>query len=163
VRILGIDPGSRVTGFGIIDSDGSRSRHVASGCVRTAGDDLPARLGEIYRELHAVIAAHGPQQVAVEQVFMARNASAALKLGQARGAAIVAAVDHRLPVYEYSAREVKQALVGKGSAEKEQVQYMVQLLLGLQGGMPLDESDALAIALCHAHNQVSRARLEGRA
>lgn len=163
MRILGIDPGSRVTGFGIIDSDGSRSRHVASGCVRTAGDDLPARLGEIYRELHAVIAAHGPQQVAVEQVFMARNASAALKLGQARGAAIVAAVDHRLPVYEYSAREVKQALVGKGSAEKEQVQYMVQLLLGLQGGMPLDESDALAIALCHAHNQVSRARLEGRA
>ncbi len=163
MRILGIDPGSRVTGFGIIDSDGSRSRHVASGCVRTAGDDLPARLGEIYRELHAVIAAHGPQQVAVEQVFMARNASAALKLGQARGAAIVAAVEHRLPVYEYSAREVKQALVGKGSAEKEQVQYMVQLLLGLQGKMPLDESDALAIALCHAHNQVSRARLEGRA
>lgn len=163
MRILGIDPGSRVTGFGIIDSDGSRSRHVASGCVRTAGDNLPARLGEIYRELHAVIAAHGPQQVAVEQVFMARNASAALKLGQARGAAIVAAVDHHLPVYEYSAREVKQALVGKGGAEKEQVQYMVQLLLGLQGGMPLDESDALAIALCHAHNQISRARLEGKA
>ena len=163
MRILGIDPGSRVTGFGIIDSDGSRSRHVASGCVRTAGDDLPARLGEIYRELHAVIAAHEPHQVAVEQVFMARNASAALKLGQARGAAIVAAVDHQLPVYEYSAREVKQALVGKGSAEKEQVQYMVQLLLGLQGKMSLDESDALAIALCHAHNQVSRERLEGRA
>ena len=162
MRILGIDPGSRVTGFGIIDSDGSRSRHVASGCVRTAGSDLPTRLGEIYRELHAMIAVHGPQQVAVEQVFMARNASAALKLGQARGATIVAAVDHQLPVYEYSARKVKQALVGKGSAEKEQVQYMVQLLLGLQGKMSLDESDALAIALCHAHNQVSRKHLEGR-
>ncbi len=163
VRILGIDPGSRVTGFGIIDSDGSRSRHVVSGCVRTGGNDFAARLGEIYRELRAVIARHGPQQVAIEQVFMAKNASAALKLGQARGAAIVAAVDGELPVFEYSAREVKQALVGKGGAEKEQVQYMVQLLLGVRREMPLDESDALAVALCHAHHHALQARLEGRA
>ena len=162
MRILGIDPGSRVTGYGVIGSDGRQSRHVASGCVHTRSPDHPGRLGEIFRALAAVIREHGPQQVAVEQVFMARNAGAALKLGQARGAAIVAAVSLDLPVFEYSPRSVKQALVGKGGAEKEQVQYMVQLLLGVRDEMALDQSDALAVALCHAHSQALNARLEGR-
>ena len=160
VRILGIDPGSRITGFGVIESD---SRYVASGCVQTTGEDFPQRLGDIFRGIDEVLGAHRPQQVAVEQVFMAKNAGAALKLGQARGAAIVAAVRHELPVYEYTPREVKQALVGNGGAEKEQVQHMIRILLGLQGRMGLDESDALAIALCHAHSHTNRQRLRGLA
>lgn len=162
MRILGIDPGSRVTGYGIIDSDGRASRRVASGCVRTQGEDFCARLGEIFDVLQEVIGRHAPEQVAVEQVFMARNAGAALKLGQARGAAIVAAVTQGLPVYEYTPRAVKQALVGRGGAEKEQVQHMVRVLLGLQQAMGLDESDALAIALCHAHSHSTLNRMEGR-
>ena len=163
VRILGIDPGSRITGFGVIESDGRHSRYVASGCVRTAGGDFAARLGEIFHGVDAVLGEHRPAQVAVEQVFMAKNAGAALKLGQARGAAIVAAVRHSLPVFEYTPRAVKQALVGNGGAEKEQVQHMVRILLGLQGRMGLDESDALAIALCHAHSHANLERLRGRA
>ena len=162
-RILGIDPGSRITGFGVIESDGRHSRFVASGCVRTEGEDFPQRLGEIFRGIDAVLAEHRPQQVAVEQAFMAKNAATAIKLGQARGAAIVAAVSHELPVFEYSPRSVKQALVGNGGAEKEQVQHMTRILLGLQGRMGLDESDALAIALCHAHSHANRQRLRGRA
>jgi crossover junction endodeoxyribonuclease RuvC len=163
VRILGIDPGSRITGFGVIESDGRHSRYVASGCVRTTQGDFAARLGEIFHGIDAVLGEHQPGQVAVEQVFMARNAGAALKLGQARGAAIVAAVHHALPVYEYTPRAVKQALVGNGGAEKEQVQHMVRILLGVQGKMGLDESDALAIALCHAHSHANLERLRGRA
>ena len=163
LRILGIDPGSRITGFGVIESDGRHSRFVASGCVRTEGEDFPQRLGEIFRGIDAVLAEHRPQQVAVEQAFMAKNAATAIKLGQARGAAIVAAVSHELPVFEYSPRSVKQALVGNGGAEKEQVQHMTRILLGLQGRMGLDESDALAIALCHAHSHANRQRLRGRA
>jgi crossover junction endodeoxyribonuclease RuvC len=163
VRILGIDPGSRITGFGVIESDGRHSRYVASGCVQTTGEDFPQRLGDIFRGIDEVLGEHRPQQVAVEQVFMAKNAGAALKLGQARGAAIVAAVRHELPVYEYTPREVKQALVGNGGAEKEQVQHMIRILLGLQGRMGLDESDALAIALCHAHSHTNRQRLRGLA
>ncbi|RMG37838.1 MAG: crossover junction endodeoxyribonuclease RuvC [Gammaproteobacteria bacterium] len=161
MRILGIDPGSRVTGFGVIDSDGRASRRVASGCVRTQGTDFAARLGEIFAALQAVITEHAPQQVAVEQVFVARNAGTALKLGQARGAAIVAAVNQGLPVFEYTPRAVKQALVGRGGADKEQVQHMVRVLLGLHEGMGLDESDALAIALCHAHSHSTLDRLGG--
>jgi crossover junction endodeoxyribonuclease RuvC len=161
LRILGIDPGSRVTGFGVIDSDGRQSRHVCSGCIRTAGGDFSARLGEIYLGIRSVVAEHAPDEVAVEQVFMAANAASALKLGHARGAAVTAVVVAELPVFEYTPRAVKQAVVGAGGAEKEQVQHMVRLLLGWQRSMSLDESDALAVALCHAHSAVNAQRLRG--
>lgn len=157
--ILGIDPGSRVTGFGVIDSDGRSSRHVASGCIRTVSGEFPQRLGEIFDGVRQVIDTHLPTQVAVEQVFFSRNAASALKLGQARGAAIAAAVTASLPVFEYTPRSVKQALVGSGAADKEQVQHMIRLLLSLQERMALDESDALAIALCHAHTHATLNRL----
>ncbi len=163
ICILGIDPGSRVTGYGVVVSDGRHSRYVASGCVRTSGGDFPGRLGEIFRGIDEVLREHRPQQIAVEQVFMAKNAGSALKLGQARGAAIVAAVNHDLPVFEYAPRAVKQALVGNGGADKEQVQHMIRVLLGLQGRMALDESDALALALCHAHTHVGLQRARGLA
>ncbi|MEM6405548.1 MAG: crossover junction endodeoxyribonuclease RuvC [Pseudomonadota bacterium] len=153
MRVLGIDPGSRATGYGVIQSHRQTSTYLASGCIRTESKDFPARLGEIFSQLSAVITETRPEQVAVEQVFVAKNANAALKLGQARGAAITAAVTQQLPVFEYSARSVKQALVGTGAADKTQVQHMVQLMLGQQRQMGLDESDALAVALCHAHHQ----------
>ncbi len=162
-RILGIDPGSRITGYGVIDSDGRRSRRCSSGCIRTTGDDFNDRLGQIFAGILAVIEAERPDQVAVEQVFVAKNAASALKLGHARGAAITAAVSLSLPVFEYSPREVKQALVGSGAAEKEQVQHMVRLILSLQGRMGLDESDALGIALCHAHSHATLSRTGARA
>lgn len=151
-RILGIDPGSRITGYGVIESNGRESRHLASGCIRTASKDFSARLGEIFEGIQSVVKSQQPDEVAVEQVFVAHNASSALKLGHARGAAVTAVVVAALPVYEYSPRAVKLALVGTGAAEKEQVQHMVRLLLGVQRGMGLDESDALAVALCHAHS-----------
>lgn len=155
-RVLGIDPGSRITGYGVIESDGTRSRHLGSGCIRTASGRFPQRLGEIFTGLREVLLQWQPQEVAIEQVFVSRNASSALKLGQARGAAISAVVTLDLPVFEYTPASVKQGLVGNGRAEKEQVQHMVRVILSLQGKMGLDESDALAIALCHAHSNASR-------
>ena len=152
-RILGIDPGSRVTGYGVIDSSRQKNQYVASGCIRTESKDFPERLGEIFNGLRAVIADTQPDQVGIEQVFVAKNAGSALKLGQARGAAITAAVTVQLPIYEYTPRAVKQAIVGTGAADKHQVQHMVKLLLSRQQTMGMDESDALAIALCHAHSQ----------
>jgi len=159
-RVLGIDPGSRVTGYGVIETDGVRSRHLASGCIRTAAGDFPARLGEIFHGVREVLVEWRPQQVAVEQVFVSRNAASALKLGQARGAAISAVVTLDLQVFEYTPAAVKQGLVGNGRAEKEQVQHMVRVILGLQGKMALDESDALAVALCHAHSHATRRQIE---
>jgi len=160
-RVLGIDPGSRVTGYGVIETDGVRSRHLHSGCIRTASGEFPERLGEIFNGIRAVLLEWRPQQVAVEQVFVSRNAAAALKLGQARGAAISAIVTQDLPVFEYTPAAVKQGLVGNGRAEKEQVQHMVRVILGLQGAMSLDQSDALAVALCHAHSHATRRKIEG--
>ena len=157
-RILGIDPGSRVTGYGIIVSDGNRSRHIASGCIRLAGDDFPVRLGEIYRRIAGLVAEYAPEELAIEQVFVARNPASALKLGQARGAAICAAVVAGLPVYEYTPRMIKQSVVGTGSADKEQVQHMVQRLLGLQEKLAADQADALAVAISHAHSDSVRLR-----
>lgn len=152
VRILGIDPGSVTTGYGIVDSDGRSSRHVAHGCIAAGDGSLPERLGVIYRDLAAVIAEHGPAEMGVEQVFVARNATAALKLGQARGAAICAGVEAGLAVAEYPARLVKQSIVGTGGAAKEQIQHMVVVLLGLgDTAVPADAADALAVALTHAH------------
>jgi crossover junction endodeoxyribonuclease RuvC len=158
-RILGIDPGSRITGFGVVEWEAGRAIYVESGCVRTAGGPLTERLGEIFHGIGEVVGAYGPHEVAVEQVFMHRNAGSALKLGQARGAAICAAVSHGLPVSEYTPSEIKQSMVGKGNAAKVQVQHMVQALLGLAATPQEDAADALAVALCHIHHRQTAGRL----
>lgn len=158
-RILGIDPGSRITGYGIIDSDGRRSVHVASGCIRMEDKLLPERLGAIFRGVAELVEIHQPEEMAIEDVFMAKNASAALKLGQARGAAICAGVNAGLPVSEYSPRSIKQAVVGAGGADKGQVQHMVQRILQLSDKLAADQADALAVALCHAHTNSTLVQL----
>ena len=150
-RIIGIDPGSRITGIGIIDSDGRHNKHVYSTCVRMGKESFPVRLGMIYRAITEVIQIHQPQEMSIENVFVSKNPSSALKLGQARGAAICAGVMSGLEVHEYSPKEVKQSVVGKGNADKEQVQQMVKILLNLSGRLQIDTSDALAVALSHAH------------
>jgi crossover junction endodeoxyribonuclease RuvC len=150
-RILGIDPGLRVTGFGVIAVDGNRLDYVASGCIRSGEGELPARLAVILQDLGAVIDRHGPTEVAVEKVFVNVNPQSTLLLGQARGAAICAAVHAGLPVIEYTALQVKQAVVGHGKAAKEQVAEMVRRLLELPGIPSPDAADALACAIAHAH------------
>ncbi len=160
--ILGIDPGSRKTGFGIINVVGDRHDYITSGVIRLPTDrDLPERLRVIFDSVSEIIETHSPQQVAVEQVFMAKNADAALKLGQARGAAIVACVAQGMEVDEYSARQIKQAVVGTGAAKKEQVQHMVKVLLKLPAMPQEDAADALAAAICHAHTRASLVNLAG--
>ena len=144
----------------MIDINPSGVRYVASGCIRVQPDDFPARLKQIFDGISEIIALYQPRQMAIEQVFMHKNADSALKLGQARGAAICATVNQDLPVYEYAARQVKQALVGKGNADKLQVQHMVKILLSIQGEMQIDASDALAISLCHHHYQQTAQRLQ---
>jgi crossover junction endodeoxyribonuclease RuvC len=151
VRILGIDPGLQVTGFGVIDKRGTKLTYVTSGCVRTPAGELAARLEVILEGLAGVIAAHAPQVAAIEKVFVNVNPQSTLALGQARGTAICAAVLARLPVAEYTALQVKQAVVGNGHAGKEQVQHMVRRLLELPGDPSPDAADALACAICHAH------------
>lgn len=151
MRILGIDPGSRITGFGIIEREGSRLRYVESGCIRAGDGDFPGRLKTIFDGLCDVIRIYAPEQVAIEQVFMHRNPDSALKLGQARGAAICAVMAMALPISEYSPAEIKKATVGRGNAGKEQVQHMVTALLKLPGIPQADAADALAVALCHSH------------
>ena len=152
LRILGIDPGLRITGFGIIEKAGSRLAYVASGCVKTPEDgSLPLRLKTILGGLREVIAEHRPQQIAVEIVFVNVNPQSTLLLGQARGAAICASVDAGLPVAEYTALQVKQSVVGNGKAAKEQVQHMVRRLLALPADPKADAADALACAIAHAH------------
>lgn len=151
IRILGIDPGLRITGFGILDKQGQQLSYVASGCIKTPDGELPERLKVILNSLGEVIAQHQPHQVAVEKVFVNVNPQSTLMLGQARGAAICAAVLANLPVAEYTALQVKQAVVGNGHAQKEQVQEMVKRLLKLSGIPSPDAADALACAICHAH------------
>ena len=153
--ILGIDPGSRRTGFGVIRQNGSKSEYISSGVIRIPDTELPQRLKVIFDGISEIIAMHHPEEVAIENVFMAKSAGSALKLGQARGAAIVAAVNGNLPVSEYEARKVKQSVVGTGAATKIQVQHMVKTLLNLPGDPQEDAADALAVALCHAHTQKS--------
>ena len=150
-RIIGIDPGSRITGIGVIDTDGQRTHHIYSHGLRLGDAALPERLGAIFTAVSAVIRDYQPDEMAIENVFVSNNAASALKLGQARGAAICAGVVLALPVYEYSAKQIKQATVGKGAADKAQVQHMVKVLLNLQGKLQADSADALAVALCHAH------------
>ena len=161
MRILGIDPGSNVTGFGVIDSDGRKSRHVASGVIRVRGETLGARLGFIFAQVEQIVADHAPDCMAVEEVFVSRNAVSALKLGQARGAVICAGARAGLAVSAYAPTTVKQALVGTGRADKAQVQHMVKMLLGLREAMVMDASDALAVAICHAHHRATALRLAG--
>jgi len=151
MRILGIDPGLRVTGFGVVDKNGSRLTYVTSGRIRTPDGDLAPRLKAILDGLAEVIAEQQPAQVALEKVFVNVNPSSTLLLGQARGTAICAAVMHGLPVAEYTALQVKQAVVGNGHAQKRQVQDMVRRLLKLSGEPSTDAADALACAICHAH------------
>ena len=151
-RILGIDPGSRLTGFGVIDVDGRDSRYIASGCIRVQGADLPTKLGIIFNGVSQLVGSHRPDMLSIERVFMHHNPDSALKLGQARGAAICAAVAQQLPVAEYSPTQIKQAVVGHGHADKKQVQHMVTLLLSLSDTPPEDAADALAAALCHGYH-----------
>jgi len=156
VRILGIDPGSVRTGVGIVDADVTgRATHVFhTALLLTAAEDFPRRLKRILDGLGELIERYRPHEVAIERVFMAKNPDSALKLGQARGAAICAAVMRDLPVHEYSPMQIKQAVVGRGVAEKTQVQHMIGVLLNLQGEkLQADAADALAIAITHAHTR----------
>jgi len=158
-RVLGLDPGSRITGFGIVDCNGRGEVHVASGCVQVRGTDLALRLHQIHKRLVELVEQYRPDEVAVERVFMHRNADSALKLGQARGAALTAAVVGGASVFEYAPRAVKLAVVGHGGADKAQVAHMVCALLSIDAPATADVSDALAIALCHAHARRSAGRL----
>ena len=161
VRILGIDPGSQRTGVGIVDIDAAgRATHVFHAALKLLdNDNFPLRLKQIFDELRDIVLAHRPHEVAIERVFMARNPDSALKLGQARGAAICAVVAHGLSVAEYSAKEIKQSIVGGGGAEKRQVQHMVSMLLNIERKLQADAADALAVALTHAHARASAQRL----
>lgn len=160
--ILGIDPGSRKTGFGLVKIDGARTLYVSSGIVRLPEKaSLPERLDIIFNNLSALILEYGPDQLAIEEVFFARDPRAALKLGQARGAAILAGTQQSLPIFEYSARTVKQSVVGNGGATKEQVQHMVTRLLKLPATPQEDAADGLAVALCHIQTLSLRTRLPG--
>ena len=158
-RILGIDPGSRITGFGIIDVQGPRVSYVDSGCIRLQDKELPERLKTIFESIATIIDTYQPQELAVERVFMHRNPDSALKLGQARGVAICAGVVAGLPIHEYAPRAIKQAVVGRGAAAKEQVQHMVCALLNLDSQPQADAADALAVALCHGHTRQMLGRL----
>ena len=151
-RILGIDPGLRMTGFGVIEMQGQKLRYIASGCIKSDGNQrLPERLHTLYAGITEIIATYKPDIAAVEQVFSNVNPQSTLLLGQARGAAITALVAQRLPVSEYTALQVKQSVVGHGKAAKQQVAHMVMRLLTLPGEPGSDAADALACAICHAH------------
>ncbi len=160
MKILGIDPGSRLTGYGIIEGSASNYRYIASGCIRVKADYFPDRLKQIFDGIVEIVTLYQPDCMAIEQVFMHKNADSALKLGQARGAAICAVQTNNVPVFEYAARQVKQAIAGKGNADKLQVQHMVKIILNLQGELQIDASDALGISICHAHYQQTALRLQ---
>lgn len=159
MRVLGIDPGSRVTGFGVVEAQAGELRHIDSGQISLSNHELAQRLCLIYRRLEEVIREHGPQTMAIEKIFLARNPQSALVLGQARGAAIVAGAANDLEVVEYSALQVKQSVVGRGKAAKQQVQHMVRVLLGLRTEPAADCADALACAICHLNHSHGRDRL----
>lgn len=158
-RILGIDPGSRMTGYGVIESDGVRSTHLVHGVLHLVDEDLSTRLGQIFKGISQVIEIHRPSVMAIEQVFIAKNPASALKLGQARGAAICAAMNLNVEVFEYTPTRIKQSVVGSGRAGKEQVQHMVQVILKLADKPVSDAADALAVALSHAHTGTTLNRI----
>lgn len=157
---MGIDPGSRTTGYGLVETAGRELRMVEGGYLSLGSRPLPDRLGRIFSEINALIREFDPDVMCVEQVFMAKNAKSALTLGHARGAVICAGVNSHLPVFEYSAKQIKLAVVGKGSANKEQVQYMVRLMLKLSENPQSDMADALACAICHLNTQQVAARFD---
>ncbi len=159
MRILGIDPGSRITGFGVIEVKQGRIHYVTSGCVRVVGSDFPQRLKEVFDGVRQISQHYQPDCMAIEKVFVHKNVDSALKLGQARGAAICAVLEQAMQVYEYAPTEIKKSVVGKGRAAKNQVQHMVKVLLKLPGMPQEDAADALAVALCHAHTQSTLQRL----
>lgn len=161
-RILGLDPGSRCTGFGIIDCNGARTTYIASGAIATPNGQFPERLQAIFARVRELVLEYQPVEIAIERVFVSRNPDSALKLGQARGAALCGAFTGAASVFEYSPREIKRAIVGAGGAEKRQVQHMVKALLQLETRLNADAADALAVALCHAHGRTLRARLGSR-
>ncbi|MBD1571678.1 MULTISPECIES: crossover junction endodeoxyribonuclease RuvC [Vibrio] len=161
--ILGIDPGSRITGYGVIRQEGRYLQYLGSGCIRMSEKELPGRLKQIYAGVSEIITQFQPDVFAIEQVFMAKNPDSALKLGQARGSAIVAAVNADLPVFEYAARLIKQSVVGTGAATKEQVQHMVQSMLKLSAKPQADAADALGVAICHANTNKTLIALAGQA
>jgi len=157
-RILGIDPGSTITGFSVIEGGATPSLCVID-CIRLPRIDFPARLGLIFERLTEIIIEYQPDQMAIENVFVSRNAASALKLGQARGAAICAAAARHIPVSEYTPTQVKQAIVGRGHADKQQVQHMVGMLLGIAGPLQADAADAAGVAICHAHHARTASRM----
>jgi crossover junction endodeoxyribonuclease RuvC len=158
-RVLGLDPGSLKTGYGIVDCKGNTESHVASGCLRATGENLALRLRYIHEQVSLLVERFEPDEVAIERVFMHRNVDSALKLGQARGAALSAAVTRGAAVYEYAPRAIKLAIVGSGAADKAQVSHMVQVLLAIGRPATSDVSDALAIALCHAQARRTAGRI----
>ena len=160
VRILGIDPGSQATGFGIVDWRDGDARYVVSGAIRTTGAAFAPRLRQIFDGVLELVREYRPGEVAIERVFMHRNADSALKLGQARGAAICAVFSGASTLYEYAPREVKLAIVGQGGAQKDQVQLMVRNLLRLQGDLGPDAADAIGLALCHAYSRDARTAVD---
>ena len=160
VRILGLDPGSRITGYGLVDAGAQGLRYVASGCIRVGEGEMAARLLAIHRHVSELVDAYSPAEVAVERVFMARNPDSALKLGQARGAALCGACGSGAQVFEYAPRAVKLTVTGTGNAEKTQVMHMIKSLLVLEGRLSSDAADALAIAVCHAQHRNGTARLQ---
>ena len=162
MRIFGIDPGSARTGYGCVETDGSRHRLIACGAITArAADDFPARLANIHRELTTLLARCRPDFVAIEDLFHAVNARSALKLGHARGVAMLAAVEAGCPIAEYTPTQIKRAVVGYGRAEKHQVQQMIKLLLGLdRAPSPHDAADALAVAICHLHSMPVRLKAD---
>ena len=163
IRILGIDPGSRYTGFGILDLVGDKALYVASGTVKSLDGDFPDRLKQIFTSMTEIVSEYRPDVVAIESVFMHKNAGSALKLGQARSAALCATFGFEVEVFEYAPREIKLAVVGTGAATKDQVQHMVVALLSLQGIPGSDAADALAAALCHGHQRRIGAQLDKHA
>jgi crossover junction endodeoxyribonuclease RuvC len=158
-RILGIDPGSRLTGFGVVDFDGDKPVYVASGTVKSIDGAFADRLRQIFESVAGIVAEFRPDIVSVESVFMHKNAGSALKLGHARSAAICATFEHGAEVHEYAPREIKQAVVGTGAATKEQVQHMIVSILGLEAAPSPDAADALAAAICHGNQRRIHAQL----
>src|SRR3990167_9789503 len=158
--IIGIDPGSRFTGYGIIKWEGNQSHYVDSGCLSLSTAPVSERLQNIFLKLKTMMELHQPKEAAIEQVFMHQNPNSALKLGQARGAAIVACGN--ISVAEYSARQIKQSVVGYGAADKNQIQHMVKRLLNISHTLQVDAADALAVALCHAHMRFGRITIAPR-
>ena len=159
-RILGIDPGSRLTGFGVLDFRGDVPSYVTSGTVKSTDGGFADRLRRIFESVSAIVGEYRPDVVAIERVFMHKNAGSALKLGHARAAALCATFEHDIEVYEYAPREIKQAVTGTGSATKEQVQHMIVTMLKLDGVPAPDAADALAVAVCHGHHRETGQRIE---